>query len=157
MFRKSVGARRRGIGALAVTAALCATALVTTSTVSGADVRQQAKSKIDKTAVIRMGIGVGDNGGSSFDPANSRRIGELIQTLQRSLGATSVVVTHDLELAFAIADRIALLRSGRIALEGPAGELRAGDHPALREFIEGVETLPPGIGTAARLATQEGK
>jgi ABC-type transport system substrate-binding protein len=72
MFRKSVGARRRGIGALAVTATLCATALVTTSTVSGAEVRQQGKSNIDKTAVIRMGIGVGDNGGSSFDPANSR-------------------------------------------------------------------------------------
>jgi peptide/nickel transport system substrate-binding protein len=71
MFSKSVGARRRRVGALAATAALCATALVTTSTVSGAEVRTQ-KSKIDKSAVIRMGIGVGDNGGSSFDPANSR-------------------------------------------------------------------------------------
>ena len=71
MFKSSVVARRRGIGALAA-AALCATALVTTSTVSGADVRTQKTPGIDKTAVIRMGIGVGDNGGSSFDPANSR-------------------------------------------------------------------------------------
>jgi phospholipid/cholesterol/gamma-HCH transport system ATP-binding protein len=93
---------------------------------------------------------------TGLDPANSRRIGELIQSLQRSLGATSVVVTHDLELTFAIADRVALLRAGRIALEGPADELRAGDHPALREFIEGVETLPPGVGAAARLAMKEG-
>jgi phospholipid/cholesterol/gamma-HCH transport system ATP-binding protein len=85
---------------------------------------------------------------TGLDPANSRRIGELIQRLQRELGATSVVVTHDLELAFAIADRIALLRSGRIVLEGPAAELRHGDHPALREFIEGAEALPPGIADA---------
>jgi len=71
MSRKSVGARRRRLGALAATAVLCSTALVATSAVSGAEVRTQ-KSKIDKNAVIRMGIGVGDNGGSSFDPANSR-------------------------------------------------------------------------------------
>ena len=71
MSRNSARARRRGIGALAAVAALCATTLVATSTVSGAEARHQ-KSGIDKTAVIRMGIGVGDNGGSSFDPANSR-------------------------------------------------------------------------------------
>ena len=59
MFKSSVVARRRGIGALAA-AALCATALVTTSTVSGADVRTQKTPGIDKTAVIRMGIKIGD-------------------------------------------------------------------------------------------------
>ncbi len=93
---------------------------------------------------------------TGLDPANSRRIGELIQRLQRELGATSVVVTHDLELAFAIADRVALLHEGRIALEGPASELRGSSHPALREFIEGVEAQPPAIG-AARTATQPGE
>ncbi len=80
---------------------------------------------------------------TGLDPANSRRIGELIQRLQRELGATSVVVTHELELAFAIADRVALLREGRIVVEGPAAEVRASGHPALREFMEGVEALPP--------------
>jgi phospholipid/cholesterol/gamma-HCH transport system ATP-binding protein len=91
---------------------------------------------------------------TGLDPANSRRIGELIQSLQRELGATSVVVTHDLELAFAIADRIALLKGGRIAVEGPAQALRGADHPALREFVEGVETLPSGsagpVGVTAK-------
>jgi phospholipid/cholesterol/gamma-HCH transport system ATP-binding protein len=85
---------------------------------------------------------------TGLDPANSRRVGELIQRLQRELGATSVVVTHDLEVAFAIADRVALLKAGRIAVEGPARALRGGEHPALREFIEGIETLPPGVGAA---------
>ena len=81
---------------------------------------------------------------TGLDPGNSRRIGELTQRLQRELGATSVVVTHDLALAFAIADRIALLKNGRIALEGPAETLRGGDHPLLREFIDGSESLPAG-------------
>ncbi len=76
---------------------------------------------------------------TGLDPANSRRIGELIQRLQRELGVTSVVVTHDLELAFAIADRVALLHEGRIAIEGPAAELRSSDHPALRSFLEGAD------------------
>ena len=93
---------------------------------------------------------------TGLDPANSRRVGELIQRLQRELGATSVVVTHDLERAFAIADRVALLREGRIALEGPAHELRGSQHPALREFIEGVEALPPAVA-AASAATRGGE
>ena len=85
---------------------------------------------------------------TGLDPANSRRIGELIQRLQRELGSTSVVVTHDLELAYAIADRVALLHAGRIALEGPPEEVRASAHPALREFIEGVDAPPPAIAPA---------
>jgi phospholipid/cholesterol/gamma-HCH transport system ATP-binding protein len=94
---------------------------------------------------------------TGLDPANSRRIGELIQGLQRELGATSVVVTHDLALAFAIADRIALLKDGRIALEGPAAALRGQDHPLLREFIEGAETLPPAsAGPAQGMAKEKG-
>jgi phospholipid/cholesterol/gamma-HCH transport system ATP-binding protein len=76
---------------------------------------------------------------TGLDPANSRRIGELIQRLQRELGVTSVVVTHDLELAFAIADHVALLHEGRIAVEGPAQALRDSDHPALRSFLEGAD------------------
>jgi phospholipid/cholesterol/gamma-HCH transport system ATP-binding protein len=77
---------------------------------------------------------------TGLDPANARRIGQLIRALQVELSATSVVVTHDLELCFAISDRVALLREGRLAVEGPAGEVRA--HAELRAFVEGSESLP---------------
>jgi phospholipid/cholesterol/gamma-HCH transport system ATP-binding protein len=80
---------------------------------------------------------------TGLDPANSRRIGELIQRLQRELAVTSVVVTHDLELAFAIADRVALLKQGRIVVDGPAQEVRASGNADLREFIEGADPLAP--------------
>ena len=44
-------------------------------------------------------------------------------------------MTHDIELCFAISDRVALLQGGRLAAEGPAAEVRA--HPELRTFVEG--------------------
>jgi len=72
---------------------------------------------------------------TGLDPANSRRIGELITRLQAELRSTSVVVTHDLELCFAISDRVALLRDGRLAVEGSVDEVRA--HAELRAFVEG--------------------
>ena len=77
---------------------------------------------------------------TGLDPANARRIGQLIRALQVELSATSVVVTHDLELCFAISDRVALLRAGRLAVEGPAGEVR--EHAELRAFATGSESLP---------------
>jgi len=85
---------------------------------------------------------------TGLDPANSRRIAELIQRLQRELGVTSVVVTHDLELAFGIADRVALLKDGRIAVEGPAREIRAAAPAALREFVEGEDPQPSAVAPA---------
>jgi phospholipid/cholesterol/gamma-HCH transport system ATP-binding protein len=80
---------------------------------------------------------------TGLDPANSRRIGRLIAALQQQLAATSVVVTHDIELCFAISDRVALLREGRLAAEGPADAVR--EHAALRDFLEGEEPLPPAV------------
>ena len=55
---------------------------------------------------------------TGLDPANQRRIGELIQALRQRLGVTSVIVTHELELCFAISDRVALLKGGRIVAAG---------------------------------------
>ncbi len=85
---------------------------------------------------------------TGLDPANSRRIGELIRSVQERLHATSVVVTHDLELCFAISDRVALLRRGVLALEGTAEEMRDSQHPEMRDFLEGVEAAPPAVAAA---------
>jgi len=74
---------------------------------------------------------------TGLDPANQRRIGELIVRLQRELGVTSVVVTHELELCFAISDRVALLRRGRIEAEGSADEMQHSDNEAVRAFLDG--------------------
>jgi len=81
---------------------------------------------------------------TGLDPANQRRIGELIRELQQRLRVTSVVVTHELELCFAVSDRVALLKDGRIAAEGTAEEMRASDHPVVRAFLAGVQDSAEG-------------
>jgi phospholipid/cholesterol/gamma-HCH transport system ATP-binding protein len=85
---------------------------------------------------------------TGLDPANSRRVGRLIVALQQQLAATSVVVTHDIELCFAISDRVALLRDGRLVAEGRSDEVR--EHAELRRFLEDSELPPSGLrGDAA--------
>jgi phospholipid/cholesterol/gamma-HCH transport system ATP-binding protein len=86
---------------------------------------------------------------TGLDPANQRRIGELIQSLQRRLGVTSVVVTHELELCFAISNRVALLREGRLCAQGTAEEMRASEHPAVRAFLAGAQDARDAQGSAA--------
>ena len=90
---------------------------------------------------------------TGLDPANSRRIGRLIRELQRELGVTSVVVTHDMELCRAISDRVALLRRGRMVFEGGAEALEGEPPPELRDFLEGAnEPNAPAITGADALA-----
>jgi len=74
---------------------------------------------------------------TGLDPANQRRIGELIRSLHERLGITSVIVTHELELCFAISDRVALLKRGRIAAVGAADEIRNSPDPDVVGFLAG--------------------
>jgi phospholipid/cholesterol/gamma-HCH transport system ATP-binding protein len=90
---------------------------------------------VARAVALRPRIVLYDEPTTGLDPANSRRIGQLISALQAELEATSVVVTHDLELCFAVSNRVALLREGRVVVEGPAEEVRA--HAELRAFVEG--------------------
>ena len=83
---------------------------------------------------------------TGLDPANQNRIGELIVSLQRRLRITSVVVTHELALCFAISNRVALLKDGRIAAVGSSDEIRRSQHPDVVAFLSGsrdsVESMP---------------
>jgi phospholipid/cholesterol/gamma-HCH transport system ATP-binding protein len=83
---------------------------------------------------------------TGLDPANQRRVGELIRSLQRRLGVTSVVVTHELELCFSISDRVALLKRGRIAAQGSAESMRDSDHPDVRAFLSGARDDADDLG-----------
>ncbi len=64
-----------------------------------------------------------DEPGAGLDPAGRRRIMGLLADLAHREGRTVVVVSHHLEELFQVADRVALLREGRIAAEGPPGEI----------------------------------
>ena len=72
---------------------------------------------------------------TGLDPVTAARINHLIRDVQRRLGLTSVVVTHDLASAFLVADRIAFLHDGRIRFTGSPEEARASPDPPLHEFL----------------------
>ncbi len=74
---------------------------------------------------------------SGLDPVMSARINELILRMQDKLNVTSVVVTHDMESAYYIADRIAMLYNGKIIECGTPDQIRASADPVVRQFIEG--------------------
>jgi phospholipid/cholesterol/gamma-HCH transport system ATP-binding protein len=72
---------------------------------------------------------------TGLDPANSRRIGQLISRLQRELNMTSVVVTHEIELCLAVSDRIVLLSDGRLAIDTDVESFKTSDAPEVKSFL----------------------
>jgi phospholipid/cholesterol/gamma-HCH transport system ATP-binding protein len=79
---------------------------------------------------------------TGLDPVTVNGVNELTLDLQAKLGVTSIVITHDLDAAFRIADRIALLYLGRIIAIGTKDEIRANQHPVLRQLLTGSTTGP---------------
>ncbi len=73
---------------------------------------------------------------TGLDPIVTMHINELIRSMQRQLGFTSVVVTHDLKSAFAVGDRFALLDRGRIRFSGTAEEVRGTRDELMQEFLK---------------------
>jgi len=74
---------------------------------------------------------------TGLDPSNIEKITELIINLREKLGVTSVVVTHDMQSAFKVSDRIAMLHQGRIAVAGTVAEIEHSDLKLVRDFISG--------------------
>jgi phospholipid/cholesterol/gamma-HCH transport system ATP-binding protein len=70
------------------------------------------------------------------DPIMSGHLSDLMLRLKRQLSLTSVVVTHDLDLMYKVADRVVVLFEGRTIYFGPVGDLAKSDHPHIREFLE---------------------
>jgi ABC-type transporter Mla maintaining outer membrane lipid asymmetry ATPase subunit MlaF len=71
------------------------------------------------------------------DPLMSQTINDLIRKMQRQLGLTQMVVTHDIaNCAEKVADHVALLQEGNFVFVGTMAELYADDHPVVREFVE---------------------
>jgi phospholipid/cholesterol/gamma-HCH transport system ATP-binding protein len=74
---------------------------------------------------------------SGLDPVMSREVDRLIVKLQRELGITSVVVTHDMASAYYCADRIGMLHEGHMLQIGTPEEIQNSDEPIVRSFVSG--------------------
>ncbi len=72
---------------------------------------------------------------TGLDPLVTSKINQLIRRLQRKLGFTSIVVTHDLKSAFEVGDRFALIDDGRIRFSGDAKAVKHSNDELMKEFL----------------------
>jgi len=83
-----------------------------------------------------------DEPSAGLDPVTSAEIDQLIIDLNQKLGVTSVVVTHEMDSAFRIADRMVLLDRGKFVAEGTPTQMRESDDPLVRQFVHGLTEGP---------------
>jgi phospholipid/cholesterol/gamma-HCH transport system ATP-binding protein len=74
---------------------------------------------------------------SGLDPIGAAEFDELIATLQKTLGLTVFMVTHDLDSLHSICDRVAALADGKVIASGPIAAMLACDHPWVRSYFQG--------------------
>ena len=72
---------------------------------------------------------------SGLDPITAADMDQLILELRATFDMTIVVVTHDLESLYAIADHVVVLSAGRMLFEGPLAQLAASDDPFIHQFL----------------------
>jgi phospholipid/cholesterol/gamma-HCH transport system ATP-binding protein len=78
---------------------------------------------------------------TGLDPVTSAVINELMVRMQKTLGVTGIVITHDMRTAYTVGTRIAMLYEGKIRAVGTVEEIKHTDDPVVRQFIEGRPVL----------------
>jgi len=105
----------------------------------------QKRAGLARAIVTRPEIVLYDEPTSGLDPVTSRRIDELILQLNRTLGVTSVVVTHDLHSALSISNRIAMLKNGKVVAIRSPQEFVESSEPEIRAFLDAQYITKRGV------------
>jgi len=95
------------------------------------------RAGIARALVLDPELVLFDEPSAGLDPVISAVIDELIMSLTEKAKATCVIVTHEMDSAFRVATRMAMLYQGRIIEEGPPDKFREQDNPVVSQFIEG--------------------
>ena len=98
---------------------------------------QQKRVALARAIALNPDVILYDEPTTGLDPLRSDVINELIIKLQKSVGLTSVVVTHDMRSAYKIADRIIMLHLGKIIADGDADYIRNHPDNIVQQFIHG--------------------
>jgi phospholipid/cholesterol/gamma-HCH transport system ATP-binding protein len=98
---------------------------------------QRKRVALARAIALNPEIILYDEPTTGLDPIRADIINELVLKLQKELGVTSVVVTHDMKSAYKIADHIVMLHNGKIIADGDADHIRNHPHPVVKQFIEG--------------------
>ncbi|HEY7878452.1 MAG TPA: ABC transporter ATP-binding protein [Gemmatimonadaceae bacterium] len=144
--------RARAAGALA-SVGLAGAAPRRVQSLSGGE---QQRVALARALIIEPPVLLLDEPLSNLDPTLRRSTREDLRATLRRLGVTALFVTHDQEDAFAVADRVALLKGGKLLQVGTSEQLY--DQPATRDVAEfiGRATLVPGELTGGRVTVRIG-
>lgn len=97
----------------------------------------QKRAGLARAIVRHPDVILYDEPTSGLDPVTSKSIELLILDMRKKLSVTSIVVTHDMESAFRMADRVSMLYQGNILLTAPPREFQQSEDPVIRRFING--------------------
>ena len=92
---------------------------------------------------------------AGLDPISLGTAARLIRQLNDALGLTSIVVSHDLEETFRIADKVVILANGRIAAQGTPEEVRHSTDPLVHQFVSAAPEGPVRFHYPAQAAAQD--
>lgn len=98
---------------------------------------QRKRAALARAIALNPEVILYDEPTTGLDPIRSDIINELIIKLERELGITSVVVTHDMKSAYKVANRIIMLHNGRVIADGDTDHIRNHPHPVVQQFITG--------------------
>jgi phospholipid/cholesterol/gamma-HCH transport system ATP-binding protein len=98
---------------------------------------QRKRVGLARAIALRPEVILYDEPTTGLDPVNTERINQLIVETKRAYEVTSMVVTHDMDSAFQVSDRIAMIDKGYVVWSGTVAEARSTSDPKVRDFIEG--------------------
>ena len=93
------------------------------------------RAAIARALVIEPQLILYDEPTSELDPLSAVVIGEEIVKLKRRIHVTSLIVSHDRDLAFGVADRIAVINDGQIITVGTPDEVKHNSDPLIQKFL----------------------
>ncbi|MEK2647211.1 ABC transporter ATP-binding protein [Bdellovibrio sp. BCCA] len=95
----------------------------------------QKRVSLARTVALEPRILLFDEPTTGLDPVTTTAVNQLIYDLSRELKTTSMVVSHDMNCALSIADRIVVLDKGQIVALGTPEELKRSEHPLVKDFL----------------------
>ena len=111
---------------------------------------QRKRAGLARAIAFRPKYLLYDEPTSGLDPVTTTVIDRLIMKMKQELGVTSLVITHDMDSAYRISDRIAMLYDGRVLEEGEPEEIRRTTNPVVKGFVEGrPELVESGVAEGA--------
>jgi osmoprotectant transport system ATP-binding protein len=97
---------------------------------------QRQRVSVARALASRPRIVLMDEPFGALDPLTRDALGDDYRALHKELGLTTIMITHDMTEAILLADRVAVMRSGRLLATGVAAELAGSDEPYVKQLLE---------------------